>query len=124
MYRPPIRVAHTSRSSRSSLISTAPSTMTNEKGGRSSSTQSDTRGSRRIERPFSDSAPVVKTIVPSSSRSYQMGATWGLPSFLVVASFPVRAGAAVRKALHSSRPCKGPASGNTEASGRASTFGV
>ena len=90
MYRPPSLVAHTSSSSRSSLISTLPSRITNENGGRSSSTQRQTRGSRRIAFPFAVLAPVVNTTVPSSSRSNQIGATWGRPSSRVVASFPVR----------------------------------
>jgi hypothetical protein len=46
--------------------------------------------SRRRALPFSVSAPVVKTTVPSSSRSNQTGATWGRPSARVVANFPVR----------------------------------
>ena len=83
-------------------MSTLPSTTTKENGGRSSSTQRQTLGSRRIDLPFRVSAPVVKTMLPSSSRSNQIGATCGRPSFLTVASFPVRGGSAVRKAFHSS----------------------
>ena len=56
--------------------------VTNENGARSSCTHSDTRGSRRMVRPFTVSAPVVKTRVgtppgPERSSAYQTGATWG-----------------------------------------------
>src|SRR2546421_3048646 len=95
-----MRVAQTSISSRSSLADARPSTMTKLKGGVSSSTHRATRGSRRIARPFTDRAEVVKTMVLSSSRSIQTGATWGLPSLRTVASFAVR-GRSRTKSFHS-----------------------
>src|SRR4051812_14086860 len=90
--------AHRRSSSRSSLISTVPSTVTNEKGGASSSTQSDTRGSRRSIRPFSVSAWVVNTREPSSSSANQIGATCGRPSLRTWASLPVCGGSEPRNA--------------------------
>src|SRR3954470_7689580 len=90
-------VAQCRRSSRSSEISTTPSTVTNEKGGASSSTHNAARGSRRNVLPFNDSSNVVNRSEPSSTAN-QMGATWGRPSSRVVASLPVCGGSAARNA--------------------------
>src|SRR5215210_3915949 len=79
-------------------ISATPSTSTCAKGGFSSSTHSDTRGSRRKFLPLTVFDPVLKTRLPSSSAMNQIGATWGLPSALTVASLPVRV-PALRKSL-------------------------
>jgi hypothetical protein len=64
--------------------------ITNENGGRSSCTHIATFPVRRMPLPFTVVAPVVKTIVPSSSTSYQTGAACGRPSRRVVASTPGR----------------------------------
>src|ERR1700722_17742399 len=79
-------------------MSATPSTTTKLKGGRSSSTHSDTLGSRRIFRPLTVDSPVLKRREPSSSRSYQTGAMCGRPSARTVANLAVRAGSAVRNA--------------------------
>ena len=75
------------------------------KGGRSSSTQMATRGSRASALPFSVSAPVLNTMSPTGesapavevSSANQIGATWGRPSARTVASFPVWGGRAVEE---------------------------
>src|SRR6476660_9253732 len=95
-----MRVAQTSISSRSALKVAVPSTMTNAKGGRSSSTQIATRGSRARALPLTVPAPVVNTMWSPSSTN-QIGAMCGAPFARVVASLPVRV-PSVRKARVSS----------------------
>ena len=65
-------------SSRSCVSVTVPATRTNANGGRSSSTHSATRGSRRIDRPFRVVSPVVK-ITSSPSSTNQTGRHGGRP---------------------------------------------
>src|SRR2546426_5407268 len=89
-------VAQRSSASASSSMAAVPSAMTYENGGRSSSTHRLTRGSRRMVRPFTVSAPVVN-MRSSPSRSNQMGATCGRPSPRVVASLAVWGGRDSRK---------------------------
>ncbi len=94
-----MRVAHASSSSGSVLVVALPATVTKANGGRSSSTHSDTRGSRRMALPLIVSALVMKTM-SSPSRTTHTGATWGLPSARTTANFPVRAGSAPTKPCH------------------------
>jgi hypothetical protein len=81
---------------------TGPSTVTNENGGSSSSTVMAAQPVRRSVRPFTVSAPVVNTMLPSSSTTNQTGATCGRPSFRVVPRTPGRGGSESRKARTSS----------------------
>src|SRR5215207_2321544 len=93
-----MRAAHDRTWFRSSVQAATPWIVTKEYGGRSSCTHRDTRPVRRMARPFTVSAPVVNRRVPSSSRAYQTGTTWGVPSLRTVASVAGRTGGPARNA--------------------------
>src|SRR5712692_458708 len=96
-----MRIDHGSISAGSSGVQVnSPSMKKKLKGGTSSSRHRHTRGSRRIARPLAEPVRVMNRIVPSTSRSNQIGTTWGLPSLRTVASLPVL-GFSTRNAFHS-----------------------
>src|SRR6188472_4375835 len=99
MYRAAMRVPQRSSSSGSVDVVAVPVTVTKLNGGRSSSQQSATRPSRRIDFPLMVSADVMNTM-SSPSRSTHTGARWGEPSRRVTATLAVRAGRAVTNACH------------------------
>jgi len=92
MYRAASLIENGSISSRSSLVVTGPLTVTNEYGGRWSSTQRLAHPFRSNARPLSVLAPVMNTRSSPSSTN-QTGTTCGRPSRPVVASLPVRVSA-------------------------------
>src|SRR5581483_4648994 len=105
-YRAPQAAAVRYSSSGSSSVTAMPWTCTNPNGHSSMSTQSTTRGSRTIARPFAVAAPVLNTISPFSTMN-QTGATSGRPSEAVYPSLPVRR-RSVRKQTTSSESSTTP----------------